>query len=123
MIGVALCLGTHTGLQRACDELAALSIPLVTVDEANDAVDFEAICGQLHLPPDRIWFASSAAVEIERARAAGFHVVQIENSLDEILDAIGEPYTRSLLGLRHIMRSALEWRAGHVIQPEDVEEL
>jgi len=102
---------------------------------------FPAICESLGLPADRIWVVSrdweetlqeAAAYDFRlvyvsdaagpaalRAVAAGAHVVA---RVDDVLELIREPYTRSLLMLRHMMRTVLEWRPGHAIMPEDLVE-
>jgi FMN phosphatase YigB (HAD superfamily) len=40
-------------------------------------------------------------------------------SLEALLPAVCEEYTRSLLSLRHLMRTALEWREGHFLPPTE----
>jgi hypothetical protein len=100
---------------------------------------YPAICESLGLPAERIWIVSHDWERtLQAAVAPGFRVVYVSDGVgiaaqlaveagadvvprvDVVLELIREPYTRSLLMLRHLMRSALEWRPGHVINPEDV---
>ena len=102
---------------------------------------FPAICDSLGLPADRIWIVSSDWEGTLKAAAPyGFRLVYVSDGsgataasalaaraavvprVDDVLELIREPYTRSLLMLRHLMRTALEWRPGHVITPEDAVE-
>ena len=104
-------------------------------------VRFPAICESLGLPADRIWIVSHDwDGTLQEACVYGFRLVYVsagtgpaaERALaaradvvprvDDVLELIREPYTRSLLMLRDLMRTGLEWRAGHVITPEDVED-
>lgn len=93
---------------------------------------------ELRLPADRIWFvASDLRANVRPAQAAGMHAIWIDRSsgraspgetaagnvvpqttiasFDELLPLLAEPYTRGLLALRYIMRSALQFRPGHSI--------
>lgn len=92
---------------------------------------FARVADSLKLPADRIWFiGSDAQAEILPASAAGLRTVWLNRdgatfpagrpppdatigSLAELFDVLREPYTRGLLALRHILRTALDWRPGH----------
>ena len=125
MIAVALSsrLTTTPDFERVQREIAALAVPyaIVAVGEGGAIAACEPLMTTYALPPERLWFASPDEPELQSARDAGLNAVPVRASAAEVLEAIREPYTRSLLNLRHIMRTALEWRPGHVINPEDVE--
>ena len=89
---------------------------------------FGALLNTLRLPAERVWYlASDFEEDVRPARTAGMHGVWLNSnngpdtvrSFDEFLELIREPYTRSLLGLRYIMRTALEWRPGHCVPAEE----
>ncbi|MBV8584405.1 MAG: hypothetical protein JO241_10440 [Candidatus Eremiobacteraeota bacterium] len=145
---VSTCGVPRPGVVRALQELRSLGVPiavlargmggveqskarvinydglLVVSDDVGDSSDealFGAVRQALDLPVEAIWYATADAEEAAAASRFGFNVVPIAKTVDEVLDAIREPYTRSLLGLRYIMRTALEWRPGHVVNPQDLE--
>lgn len=94
---------------------------------------FEALIAAFALPPDRIWYVGSdPRADIDGAAAAGLHAIWLNPNdapypadlrppartirrIDEMLPALCEEYTRSLLGLRYVMHSALAWRRGHFV--------
>lgn len=94
---------------------------------------FEVLVRTIALPPDRIWYVGSdPSADVEGATAAGLRAIWLNRdglpypaglpastrtigSLDEILPDLCEEYTRSLLGLRHVLRTALAWREGHFV--------
>ena len=94
---------------------------------------FAALAEALMLPAEAIWYVgSNLDVDINPAYDLGFTVVWVApetehelqrfdsrfhrvHRIDEVLELIKEPYTRAMLGLRYIMRSALAWRPGHFI--------
>ncbi len=80
---------------------------------------FGAIATALRLPSDRIWFVTRDRVEFHTARAFGFETIFIasDDDLAGVLDVLREPYTEALLVLRYTMRTALEWRPGHAMEP------
>ncbi len=104
---------------------------------ASSPAAFARVAEVLLLPADRIWFvASNAQSEIVPAAAAGLRTIWVNRgasvfppglvqpdatigSLLELFDVLREPYTRGLLALRHILRTALEWRPGHFIPVDD----
>jgi FMN phosphatase YigB (HAD superfamily) len=93
---------------------------------------FAALAAVLGLPPDRIWYVGTdPRVDMAAAQKAGFNAVwlcpdehgapfppdlpppaHIIRRLDELLEILREPYTRSLLGLRYILHNVLEWPPG-----------
>jgi HAD superfamily hydrolase (TIGR01509 family) len=91
---------------------------------------FGALIDALALPPQCIWYlASDFETDIEPARAAGLNAVWLTDDkaasppairrIEEFLDVVQEPYTRSLLGLRYIMHNTLQWRPGHFVPGEE----
>jgi putative hydrolase of the HAD superfamily len=98
---------------------------------------FARVAERLSLPADRIWFVGSdARDEILPAAAAGLRTIWLNRdgaefpagrpapdatigSLAELFDVLSEPYTRGLLVLRHVLRTALDWRPGHFIASGD----
>ncbi len=93
---------------------------------------FESLSDALALPPERIWYAGSDPLEVAAAAQTGLHGVWLRTQrrdfpgeletpehtierIDEILDILREPYTRSLLGLRYVLHNALAWRQGHFV--------
>jgi FMN phosphatase YigB (HAD superfamily) len=98
---------------------------------------FEALVRTIALPPDRIWYVGSDPMtDVEGATGAGLRAIWLNRdglpppaglaaatrtigSLDEILPELCEEYTRSLLGLRHVLRTALAWREGHFVPGVD----
>jgi FMN phosphatase YigB (HAD superfamily) len=98
---------------------------------------FAALVEAIALPPDRIWYVGNDPVrDIDGAARAGLQPIWLNESgapypsdleppmltiatLDDLLEPLAEEYTRSLLSLRHLMRTALEWRPGHFLPPPD----
>ena len=83
----------------------------------------------LAVPLDRIFFVGADLQrDIEPAQRAGMQAVWLRNgrddssgrpaapyqidSLEDILEILREPYTRSLLGLRYILHDVAGWRPG-----------
>jgi hypothetical protein len=115
-----------SGIEESKARIAGYVGPLVVSEDVGDASDvalFGALAAALSLPAEAIWYATADRNEADAAAACGFNVVPISETVDEVLEAIREPYTRSLLGLRYVMRTALEWRPGHVVNPQDLEGL
>jgi hypothetical protein len=137
---VALSGGWPTIDQRKA-ELAGFDGPIVFAQDlgvaASTAAAFASVAGVLKLPADRIWFvASDAQGEILPAAAAGLRTIWVNRNATEfpagrtapdativsfaqLFDVLKEPYTRGLLALRYIMRTALDWRPGHFIPIDD----
>jgi putative hydrolase of the HAD superfamily len=95
-----------------------------------DPQAFRALIDSLALPPECIWYlGTDYRMDIEPARAAGMNAVWLTDDaaasppavrrMEEFLDVVQEPYTRSLLGLRYIMHNALAWRPGHFVPGEE----
>jgi FMN phosphatase YigB (HAD superfamily) len=122
--------------QRKAD-MVGFEGPLIFAQDlgvgARTPAAFARVAETLQLPADRIWFVGSdARNEILPAAAAGLRTIWVNRdaaefpagrpapdatvaALDELFDVLKEPYTRGLLALRHIMRTALDWRPGHFI--------
>jgi FMN phosphatase YigB (HAD superfamily) len=137
---VALSGGWPTIDQRKADRVG-FDGPIVFAQDlgvaARTPAAFAAVADALQLPADRIWFvASDAQSEILPAAAAGLRTIWVNRngaefppgrtapdatigSFAELFDVLREPYTRGLLALRHILRTALEWRPGHFIPIDD----
>lgn len=104
---------------------------------ASAPAAFARVADTLKLPAHRIWYvASDPRKEILPAAASGLHTIWINRgaavfpagarapdaaieSFDALFDVLSEPYTRGLLALRHILRTALDWRPGHFIAADD----
>ncbi len=96
---------------------------------------FDELVEMLGLPAECIWYVGNdARRDVDGAVKAGLKAVWLNpdngaypaeleppaltiGSLDELLPPVCEEYTRSLLSLRHLMRTALEWREGHYVPP------
>jgi FMN phosphatase YigB (HAD superfamily) len=96
---------------------------------------FEKLIEAIGLPPECIWFVGNDPLrDIAGAAACGLTTVWYNPqrsvyppdlapptltvaSFDDLLPPVCEAYTRSLLSLRHVMRTALEWREGHYLPP------
>jgi FMN phosphatase YigB (HAD superfamily) len=130
-----LCNGWSTIAQRkaACTGLTAPVLVSEDIGAAKPSpAAFEALIAALALPPESIWYVGNEPADIEGARRAGLQAVWLNRddapypadlaapartirSLDEILPEVCQEYTRSLLGLRYVLHSALSWRAGHFV--------
>ena len=119
--------------------------PLVFAEDhdvdGTSPVAFARLAEALALPADQIWFVGTdARTEIRSALAVGMHAIWIDRngepypdgerrpdatvtSFAGLLDVIGEPYTRGLLDLRHMMRTTLAWRPGRVVAVTALEAL
>lgn len=111
---------------------------IVAADDLGTSISdlrvFAAAASALAVPAERVWFlAGDLKSEARPAAIAGFNVVLVAHSdatahdgitvverADRFLDVLAEPYTRSALHLRHVMRSALEWRNGHYLGDGDL---
>jgi FMN phosphatase YigB (HAD superfamily) len=118
--------GYSTTVHAACEELGFRGVVLPSEDvgaRLPSPSAFAAITSALRLPADRIWFISKDRAELDAARSLGFETIFVahDQSLTEALEPLREPYTQSLLALRYMMRTALEWRPGHVIVPQGAE--
>lgn len=72
---------------------------------AADAVT--ALAAHFDLPPACIWYVTGRTRgDAQAVSAAGAHGVYIER-IEDALDALREPYTRSALNLRYIMRTVV----------------
>jgi FMN phosphatase YigB (HAD superfamily) len=78
---------------------------------------FAALAREFALPVECIWYVGAdQGTDTRPAAAVGMHPIE---RVDAVLDAIREPYSRSALSLRYIMRTALEWRPGHFVAPDE----
>lgn len=131
-----LCNGWSTIAQRkaACTGFAAPVLVSEDIGAAKPSQPaFEALVAALALPPEYIWYVGNdPANDIHGAMTAGLQAIWLNRdgstypshlappartigSLDEILPEICREYTRSLLGLRYVLHSALSWREGHFV--------
>jgi FMN phosphatase YigB (HAD superfamily) len=94
---------------------------------------FGKLIETLALPAECIWYVGNdPRRDIDGAVRAGLTAVWLNvngavypgdleppaltiRSFNELLPPVCEEYTRSLLSLRHLMRTALEWREGHYL--------
>jgi hypothetical protein len=100
---------------------------LPPIDEGTDQLS-----AVLAVPLERIYFVGADPQrDIDPAVRAGMQAVWLRNgqgyppdlfapafeieSLDDLLELLREPYTRSLLGLRYILHSVAGWRPGKFI--------
>jgi FMN phosphatase YigB (HAD superfamily) len=116
---------------------AGIACPLLVSEEIGAAkpaaIAFDALVKAIALPPDRIWYIGTDPVrDVAGASAAGLRAIWLNRegvsyppgiagpsrtiaSFDELLPELCEQYTRSLLGLRYVLHSALAWREGHFV--------
>ena len=98
---------------------------------------FDKLVEVLGLPAECVWYVGNdPRRDVDGAVKAGLTAVWLNldgttyptdleppvltiRSLDELLPPVCEEYTRSLLSLRHLMRTALEWREGHYLPPTE----
>lgn len=98
---------------------------------------FEKLVELLNVPAECIWYVGSDPLrDVDGALQAGMTTVWFNprgsaypphlepptltiRSLDDLLPPLCEQYTRSLLSLRHLLRTALEWRDGHYLPPTE----
>jgi FMN phosphatase YigB (HAD superfamily) len=103
--------------------------------ELPDERAFAKLVETIGLPAECIWYVGNDPVrDVDAATRAGLTAVWLNPdghaypadreppaltiaSFDELLPPVCEQYTRSLLSLRHVMRTALEWRDGHYLPP------
>lgn len=106
--------------------------------EADESVlaPFVSLTRTLRLPSDQIYFVGTdPRLELHPAELAGMRTVRLcrdgapypedlkspdftISTIDELLPILSGPYTRGLLALRDIMRSALGWREGHFVSKD-----
>ena len=123
--------------RRVLDELDALAIPVAVlvrdederaratapplawngavVSAPHDAAGapgpeaVAALAAHFGLPPECIrYLTGRGRGDAQAASAAGAHGHYLER-IDDALEVLREPYTRSALNLRYIMRTVLEW--------------
>jgi putative hydrolase of the HAD superfamily len=131
--------GLSSAERRKAQSLDFAGKVLVSEDTGAKKPDpraFAALAKAMMLPAEAIWYVGSdLEVDINPAHELGFNVVWIApetegvqapfdsrfhrvRQIDEVLELIKEPYTRAMLGVRYIMRSALTWRPGHFVSGE-----
>jgi FMN phosphatase YigB (HAD superfamily) len=77
---------------------------------------FAALAAALVLPPDRVWFVTRDAALADTASANGLHALALSD-LNDLIPPLCEEYTRSLLSLRYLARTALKFRDGYSFPP------
>ncbi len=122
-------------------QIAGFSSPIVFAEDLGLAsvapVAFARIAEMLRLPADRIWFVGTdVRDEMLPAAAVGMHTIWINRddetfpsasappdatvtTFADVLQVLSGPYTRGLLALRQILRTALAWRPGHFVSEDD----
>ncbi len=122
-------------------QIVGFSSPIVFAEDLGITsaapAAFARIAEMLRLPADRIWFVGTdVRDEMLPAAAVGMRTIWINRDGEtfppasrspdatvtafvEILDVLSGPYTRGLLALRQILRTALDWRPGHFISEDD----
>lgn len=94
---------------------------------------FDKLVATIGLPADSIWYVGNDPQrDIDGAAKAGLTTIwlnlrdaaypadlepptMIYHSIAELLAPVCAQYTRTLLSLRHLMRTAMEWRDGHYV--------
>jgi FMN phosphatase YigB (HAD superfamily) len=134
-----------SGVDHAQAELAGFRDKVLPAEDfaggdARSVSAFAATASALHLPADRIWFVGAEPrADVAPARAAGFQTVWLNRTgaaypegvapadhiirdLRALLELIAEPYMRSAFMLRHLMRTALQYRPGHFVPADPLHE-
>jgi FMN phosphatase YigB (HAD superfamily) len=133
-----LCNGWSRISQREA-EIAGFTGPvLVSEDigfEAPERRAFDKLVETVAVPAEFVWFVGTDPQrDIDGAVKAGLKAVWfnpdgatypsnceppalVVQSFEEILPPLCEEYTRSLLSLRNLLRTGLEWRDGHFLPP------
>jgi HAD superfamily hydrolase (TIGR01509 family) len=135
-----LCNGWTRIAQREAASAGFTGHVIVSEDLGSAKPDppaFAALADTLSLPAERIWYVGNdPARDIDGAARAGMQAVWLNPAgatypaelappvrtiaqLEDLLEPLCEEYTRSLLSLRHLLRSALEWRPGHFLPPTE----
>jgi FMN phosphatase YigB (HAD superfamily) len=135
-----LCNGWSRIAQREAECAGFSGRVLVSEDihaEVPERRAFEKLVEALCVPAERVWFVGNDPYrDIDGAVKAGLKAVWfnpndqpypvdceppelVVESFDELLPPLCEEYTRSLLSLRNLMRTALEWRDGHFLPPTE----
>lgn len=133
-----LCNGWSRIAQREAAYAGFAGPVLVSEDMRADVPQpraFAKLVETLRVPAERVWFVGNDPDrDIAGAIDAGLTAVWYNpggsvypahrgqpaltvRSFEELLPPLCEEYTRSLLSLRHLLRTALEWRDGHVVAP------
>ena len=135
-----LCNGWSRIAQREAECAGFSGTVLVSEDirvEVPERRAFEKLVDAVRVPAERIWFVGNDPYrDIDGAVKAGLKAVwfnpsdepypldceppeMVVRSFEDLLPPLCEEYTRSLLSLRNLMRTALEWRDGHYLPPTE----
>jgi FMN phosphatase YigB (HAD superfamily) len=129
------------GIEQRRAAAAGFDGPVLVGEElgvdAFSPVAFARLCEAVRLPADRIWFVGTDVQRhIAAARAAGLRTVWLNRdgrefpddlalpdhticTFGDLLDVVREPYTRGLLALREVLRTALGWRSAYSVGASD----
>ena len=114
MLGVAIYEETlpddHACATQLLARLRDLRIPHVVIERAE--TELRDIVEALGVPAGRIYVIARDPARLYAAQALGMQTIAA-TSLDEALEQLCEPYTRSALNLRYLFRTVLAWRPGH----------
>ncbi len=113
-----------TGLaaENTIAQLEALGIRVA----ADESPPVERIAPRFGLPPSCVWFVTAQHADAVAARAGGLNVILIDAQapltlepnadglhhapgIEDVLEIVRIPYTRSALNMRYIMRTVLSF--------------
>jgi FMN phosphatase YigB (HAD superfamily) len=122
-VGLALLGGEPAALLRRIAQVVFFRGEVVAAEGAGR---FGVLAERIGLPAPCIWYVTAAQADAGEARAAGTNVILIDpnaepalhepradgfyagGSIDDVLEAIRIPYTRSALNLRYILRKIMD---------------
>jgi hypothetical protein len=112
--------------QRVLARLAQCGVQHVLLPSAPDAGGFEDLVRRFRFPPSCIWYVTDQSREDAHAAvSSGMHAIWVDlqtecasvsadggiytvGGIDEVLDVLSEPYTRSALCLRYLLMIAAD---------------
>ncbi len=122
-VGLALLGGEPAGLLRRIAQVVFFRGEVVAAEGPGR---FAALAARIGLPEPCIWYVTAAAADAAEARAAGTNVILVDPhagergsepdddglrvvaAVDDVLEVIRIPYTRSALNLRYILRKIMD---------------